>query len=76
MVPEVRTMWDAYKAGRLREFYFSAAPPIVTLVYEAADEISIRGEIEELPLVAEGLLEYQVIEQGPFPQFEVLFLKI
>ena len=32
-----------------------------------------RRELDELPLVAKGLLDYQLIEQGPFPQFEVLF---
>jgi hypothetical protein len=73
MVPELRTMWDAYKAGRLREFYFSATPPVVTLVYEVADADSARRELNELPLVAKGLLDYHLIEQGPFPQFEVLF---
>ena len=43
MVPEVRTMWDAYKAGRLREFYFSATPPVVTLVYEVPDSDGSQG---------------------------------
>lgn len=72
-VAEIKAVWRAYLAGTLREFYFSPAPPTVTLIYEVPDATALERELNGLPLVEFGLLDYQVIQLGPFLQFQALF---
>jgi hypothetical protein len=71
--PEARRVWELYKEGTLREIYFRADKPDAILVLECPDLESAREAVESLPLVREGLLEYELIGLKPYPGLERLF---
>ena len=75
MVAEIKAVWESYNNGVLREFYFSPGPPVVTLIYEVADEATLHSELDRLPMIQEHLLDRQVVALGPFVQFQALFDK-
>ena len=74
-VDEEKSVWTAYRAGRLREFYFQPNPMTATLVFEAADSAAVHTELDQLPMMKAGLLDRQVVELGPWQPLEALFDK-
>lgn len=72
-VPEEKAVWAAYRAGRLREFYFQPSPPAVTLIYEVPDSASVDDEIDLLPMVNAGLLDRRIVHLGPWLPLERVF---
>lgn len=75
MAAEIKAVWTSYSEGSIREFYFSPSPPIVTLIYELADDATLHAELDRLPMIEEGLLDRQVVALGPFVQLKTLFDK-
>ena len=70
---EAGRVWELYKEGTLREIYFRGDRPDAVLVLECPDLESAREAVESLPLVREGLLEYELIALKPYPGLERLF---
>lgn len=68
----VRT-WDLYQAGVLRELYFRADRSSAVLVLECPDLKTANRVLESLPLVREGLIDFEVIPLAPYPGFARLF---
>jgi hypothetical protein len=75
MVAELQSVWAGYKSGRLREIYFSPSPPVVTIMYEAADLTTVERDLAQLPMVDARLLAARIVPLGPMLQFEALFDK-
>ncbi|MGD0107496.1 MAG: hypothetical protein ABSC06_26175 [Rhodopila sp.] len=75
MIAEVKSVWDGYASGSLREIYFSPTPLVITLIYELPDIAAVHSALDGLPMIEAGLLERNVVQLGPFLQFHTLFDK-
>jgi hypothetical protein len=74
-IAEAKAVWAAYASGTLREIYFSAKPPAVTLIYELPDLDAVDAELSKLPMIEAGLLDRRVVPLGPFLPLAGLFDK-
>ena len=70
---EALRAWELYQSGVIRELYFRADKPCAVLVLECADIDEARGVLKTLPLVKEGLIEFEIIPLKAYPGFERLF---
>ncbi len=70
---EARRVWELYQADVLREVYFRADHPSGVLVFEVPDLPAAHAAIESLPLVAAGLIAFDVVPLRPYPGFARLF---
>jgi hypothetical protein len=70
---EARHVWELYQADILREIYFRADRPNGVLVLEVPDLAAARSVIEGLPLVAAGLIDFDLVPLRPYPGFARLF---
>jgi hypothetical protein len=70
---EARRIWELYQAGSLRAISFRLEEPLAVLELECDD----LGEAEELlaglPLVEQGLIEFELIPLRPYPGLARLF---
>jgi hypothetical protein len=65
LTDEARTMWSLYTEDVLREQYLRDDGGVV-LVLEVTDATAARRALSRLPLVANGLLEFDVWGLSPF----------
>ena len=70
---EAARVWELYKGGKLREIYFRGDRDEAVLILECADVEEAESLLETLPLVKEGLIDFEVIPLVPYPGFERLF---
>jgi hypothetical protein len=71
---EVKQAWKLYKDGAFREMYNRQDRPLgVVFVLECSSTDEARSILEELPLVRERLIDFEVIPLSPFTHFEALF---
>lgn len=70
---EARMVWELSQADVLREVYFRADHPSGVLVFEVPDVAAARAAIDRLPLVAAGLIDFELIPLMPYPGFARLF---
>ncbi len=65
--------WELYQDGILRELYFRADFPAAILILEAASVDEAKKALATLPLVREGLVDFEVIPLVPYAGFARLF---
>ena len=70
---EARRVWELYQADILREVYFRADRPNGVLVFEVPDVATARAAVDSLPLVAAGLIDFELVPLRPYPGFARLF---
>jgi muconolactone delta-isomerase len=70
---EALRAWELYQAGVLRELYFRKDADSAVLVLECADLEEAGKMLSTLPLVKEGLIDFDIIPLGPYPGFSRLF---
>ena len=70
---EARRVWELHQADVLREVYFRADSPNGVLVFEVADVAAARAAVDSLPLVAAGLIDFELVPLRPYPGFARLF---
>ena len=70
---ESRRAWDLLQAGVIRELYFRADRHAAVLVLECASTEEAQAVLATLPLVAAGLIAFEVIPLAPYPGFARLF---
>ena len=71
---EALQVWNLYRAGKIREFYFSK-DNFAVLILECLEEKEASEILDSLPLVKEGLIEFDIISLLPYPGFGRLFEK-
>jgi len=71
--PEARRVWELYLAGVLREIYFRADCHSAVLVMECRDVAEARQVLSGLPLVANELIEFEIIPLVAYQGFDRLF---
>ena len=70
---EAARVWELYQTGVFRELYFRQDMGSAVLVLECADVEEARGVLNTLPLVKEGLIDFDIIPLVPYPGFSRLF---
>lgn len=70
---EALRVWELYQEGVIREFYFRAGRHTAVLVLECQDTSQASQVLGSLPLVEQGLIEFELIPLAPYPGFSRLF---
>ena len=70
---EATRAWELYQAGIIRELYFRADRSEAILVLECGDVTEASQVLQTLPLVAAGLIRFDVIPLKAYPGFSRLF---
>ncbi len=70
---EALRVWDLYKSGVIRELYFRHDRHAAVLIMECQDPPEASRVLKTLPLVASGLISFDVIPLVPYNGFERLF---
>jgi hypothetical protein len=70
---EAARAWELHQAGVLRELYFRADRAEAVLVLECPGIDEARAALATLPLVREGLIDFELVPLAPYPGFARLF---
>jgi muconolactone delta-isomerase len=73
--PEAARVWELTQSGVLRETYFRLDQHTAVLVLECADAEEARQFLSTLPLVAAGLIDFDIIPLAPYDGFARLFAR-
>ena len=65
--------WAVGQAGTIRELYFRADESSAVLMLECKDAGAAWKALSSLPLVAAGLIEFEVLPLRAYPGFGRLF---
>jgi muconolactone delta-isomerase len=69
---EARKAWELHQQGLIREMYFTDEQYAV-LVLEAVDKAHAREILDELPLVQQKLIDFELMALTAYPGFARLF---
>lgn len=70
---EAAGVWDLQKHGIIRDIWFTTPGRRAVLMLECAGPPEARGHLDKLPLVRQGLCEFEVVELSSYDGFERLF---
>ena len=70
---EAARAWELYKAGVFREIYFRQDKTQAVIMLECEDSNHAKQILGTLPLMEEGLIDFEIMPLGPYPGFERLF---
>jgi hypothetical protein len=70
---EALRAWELHQAGVIRDLYFRADAPSAVLVLECRDIDEATSALGTLPLVEQGLIQFDLVPLRPYPGFERLF---
>lgn len=73
LVAEAARAWELYQAGVIREMYFHQDRRRAVLLLECDDAAAAEAALKTLPLVAAGLIAFEIIPLMPYPGFARLF---
>ncbi len=73
LAEELQGSWALYTSEVLREAYATASPTRVIFVLEASDLRGAEHSLSQLPLVAAGLFDVELIELRAFANWSLLF---
>ena len=69
---EARKAWELHQQGLIRELYFTDDHCAV-LVLEASDKAHAREIVDQLPLVQQKLIDFELFALTAYPGFARLF---
>ena len=69
---EARKAWELHQQGLIRELYFTDDHCAV-LVLEARDKAHAREIVDQLPLVQQKLIDFELLALNAYPGFARLF---
>jgi muconolactone delta-isomerase len=70
---EAVRVWELHQAGVIRELYFRTDQSSAVLVLECSDATEASQILQTLPLVKEGLINFEIIPLTAYPGFSRLF---
>jgi muconolactone delta-isomerase len=70
---EARRVWELQQVGSIREILLRADEPAAVLMLECTDAAEARWILATLPLVAAGLIDFELIPLRAYPGFARLF---
>jgi uncharacterized membrane protein len=71
---EARALWSLVQAGIVRESWFHASQHTAVLMLECSSVEDAQAHLAGLPLVAAGLIRFEVIPLAPYDGFARLFV--
>lgn len=71
---EARKAWELHQEGLIRELYFTDEHCAV-LVLESRDKTHAREIVDQLPLVQQKLIDFELLALTAYSGFERLFKK-
>jgi muconolactone delta-isomerase len=71
---EAARVWELYRSGVIREMYFDEERHRAVLMLECTDVKEAKEVLATLPLVKEGLIDFDVIPLVPYSGFARLFV--
>lgn len=71
---EAQKAWELHQEGLIRELYFTDEHCAV-LVLEARDKAHAREIVDQLPLVQQKLIDFELLVLTAYPGFARLFKK-
>lgn len=72
-MPEAKEVWRLMGEDFIREVHFDPTRPAVVLTLEAESAAAAQARLATLPMVAQGLLGFDVLELHPYRQLANLF---
>jgi muconolactone delta-isomerase len=72
-VAEARRVWELHQEGTIRELYFRADEPSAVLAIECDGVADAQRILDTLPLVAAGLIRFEIVPLRAYPGFARLF---
>jgi muconolactone delta-isomerase len=69
---EAERAWELHQAGVIRELYFRADQDAALLVLECEDVTQAQTALSTLPLVKQGLIDFEIIPLTPYTGFQRL----
>ena len=72
---EAKCAWRLHQSGQIRELYFRSDKDEAILVLECDTVDQATSVLSTLPLVREGLIEFEVIPLKAYPGFGRLFVE-
>jgi hypothetical protein len=72
---EAQAVWELYEQQIVRGVYFDPEKPAGIICLEAPDKNEAQRLLQKLPMVAEGLIDFDIYALGPFHQFSLLFAR-
>jgi hypothetical protein len=70
---EAQRIWELFQEGIVREAYFRGDRKEAVLILEARDVRAAQASLDTLPLVEEGLIEFDLVPLVPYDGFNRLF---
>lgn len=70
---EALRVWELYQNDIFRELYFDKDQHNAVIIMECKDIEEARAALQTLPLVREGLIDFEVIALQPYSGFSRLF---
>lgn len=70
---EAKAVWDLYAEGIVREMHFDRRAGKGVLLLECADDDDVARALDRLPLVARGLIGFDIHPLSPFTGLAQLF---
>jgi len=71
---EAQKLWELYQSGHVREVYFREDQKTAVLILECESVETAEQVLSQLPLVKEGLIQFELIPLIPYSGFERLFI--
>jgi len=75
LAQEAQEVWGLVQAAVIREAYFRADRNSAVLILECADVSEAEQKLGQLPLVAAGLIGFDLIPLVPYSGFSRLFAR-
>jgi muconolactone delta-isomerase len=72
---EAMRAWQLQQSGKIREMYFRSDKPAAILILECDSADQAKEVLSTLPLVRDGLIEFEIIPLVAYPGFQRLFKK-
>jgi len=70
---EAARVWELYRSGVIREFYFDEDRHRAVLILECANAAEAKAVLASLPLVRERLIDFEIMPLSPYTGLERLF---
>jgi hypothetical protein len=70
---EAERVWQLYQKGFIREAYFHAEHHVAVFMLECGGEQEARQELQTLPMVQAGLIEFDILPLVPYDGWARLF---
>jgi hypothetical protein len=70
---EALKVWQLYREETIREIYFNKEKNTAVIILECNNKQEAENILNDLPLVKENLITFELVQLVPYPGYERLF---